>query len=159
VLGEIAAQRQALEDELTRFAGERSLAVKTTLTGVVSIPLVEGKPISREQFEQLPKERRASITAATEEVQERAGSYIHQVHQLEQEAVRRVQELDREVALFATEPLFNELEQRFGRPDLLSYLSDVKAEVLSHVSLVGLALALGVVDALAVRRRTAARAR
>lgn len=133
VLGEIAAQRQALEDELTRFAGERSLAVKTTLTGVVSIPLVEGKPISREQFEQLPKERRASITAATEEVQERAGSYIHQVHQLEQEAVRRVQELDREVALFATEPLFNELEQRFGRPDLLSYLSDVKAEVLSHV--------------------------
>ena len=62
-------------------------------------------------------------------MEERAASYAHQVHQLEQEAARRVQELDREVALFATGPLFHELEERFGgEPDLLAYLADVKAE-------------------------------
>jgi predicted ATP-dependent protease len=135
VLAEIAAQQEGLEGELTRFAAERELAIKTSLTGVASMPLVEGKPITREQFEQLPEERRHAITAATEEVHERAGSYLHQLRQLEKEAVNRVQELDRDVALFATEPLFHELEQRFGaHPEVLSYLADVKDNVLNHLS-------------------------
>ena len=135
VVGEIAEQRQRLEEELTRFAGERDVALKKTLTGAVSIPLVDGKPITREQFEQLPQTQRELITRATAEVQERATSFGHQVHQLEKEAQGRVQELEREVALFATAPLFHELEERYGdRPEVLSYLGDVKAEVIASLA-------------------------
>ena len=43
-------------EELKRFAAERDVAVETTVTGVIAIPLVDGKPISHEQFEQLPEE-------------------------------------------------------------------------------------------------------
>lgn len=134
VASEVEAQREALEKELRRFAAERAHALQMTLTGIASIPLVDGKPITREQFEHLPSERREAITEATKEVQDRAASYVRQVHQLEKEAAQRVQELDTEVTLFATAPLFHDLEARYAdQPEILEYLEDVKTDVLSHV--------------------------
>ncbi|HEU6443825.1 MAG TPA: ATP-binding protein [Gaiellaceae bacterium] len=134
VAAEIGAQREALEEELRQFAAERSLALQMSLTGIASMPLIDGKPITREQFEQLPAEQREAITGATKEVQDRAAGYIHQVHQLEKEAARRVEELDREVTLYATAPLFHELETHYGdQPEIVEYLEDVKADVLEHL--------------------------
>ena len=134
IVAEIAKQRQSEEDELTRFAAERMIALKTTLVGVASVPLVDGEPITRERFEQLPEAERAAISKATAEVEERAAGYIRQVHQLEQEAARRVHELEREVALFATEPLFREFEERYGdQPEVLAYLEDVKTDLLANL--------------------------
>jgi hypothetical protein len=96
IVGEVAAQRVQLEEGLKRFAAERGFALKTTLTGVVSMPLVHGKPISREQFEQLPEPHRRQITDSGAEVEQRTGRDIHRVHQLEKEAARRVHELEQE---------------------------------------------------------------
>jgi hypothetical protein len=121
IVAEIARQRQSEEDALTRFAAERMIALKTTLVGVASVPLVDGEPISRERFEELPAAERAAISKASTEVEERAAGFIRQVHQLDKEAARRVQELEREVALYATEPLFRELEERYGdQPEVLA---------------------------------------
>jgi len=132
---EVAARREREEEELTRFAAERRIALRTTLVGVASMPLVDGKPITREQFEKLPEEQRQGITKATAEVEERAAGFVRQVHRLEQEAARRVQELEQEVALFATEPLFHELGERFGdQPEVLAYLEDVKADLLTNLA-------------------------
>jgi len=134
IVAEIAKQRQVEEEQLTEFAAERMIALKTTLVGVASVPLVDGKPITRERFEQLPEEQRAAISKASAEVEERAGRFIHQVHQLEKEATRLVQELEREVALFTTDPLFRELEERFGdQPEVLAYLEDVKADLIANL--------------------------
>ncbi|GIU96090.1 MAG: ATP-dependent protease [Gaiellaceae bacterium] len=135
IVAEIAAKREREEQELTAFAAERMIALKTTLMGVASIPLVDGKPITREQFEQLPEEQRAAITRATAEVEERAASFIRQIRRLEQEAARRVRELEREVALFACEPLLRELRERFGDVEgVLAYLDAVQNDVLANIA-------------------------
>lgn len=134
ILGEIAEQRQQLERDLKEFAARRNIGMKTSLTGVVSMPLVGGEPITREQFEQLPEEQRESITKSSAEVEERTASYIHQVHQLEKEAARRIHDLEREVALYATEPLSRELEERYGdQPEIMEYLRGVKSELLTSL--------------------------
>jgi hypothetical protein len=131
ITAEIAAQRQREEEELTAFAAERMIALRTTVVGVASVPLVGGKPITREQFEQLPPEQQEAITKATAEVEERAGGFVRLVRRLEQEAARRERELEREVAVFATEPLFNELRERFGDVhEVLEYLDGVKSDLL-----------------------------
>ncbi len=134
IVAEIARQRQSEEDALTSFAAERSIALQTTVVGVASVPLVDGKPITRERFEQLPEEQRTEISTASAEVEERAAAYMRQVHQLAKEAARRVEGLEREVALFATEPLFRELHERYGdQPEVVAYLDDVRTDVLAKV--------------------------
>ncbi|HEY7537456.1 MAG TPA: ATP-binding protein [Gaiellaceae bacterium] len=135
ILGEIAAQRTRLEEELKAYAAERSVAIETTVTGVVSIPLLKGKPISREQFERLPESTRDQVTRASTEVEQQTGRYIHRLHQLEKEAARRVRELEQEVALFASERLFGELEETYReQPGVLAYLAEAKEDLLAHLA-------------------------
>jgi lon-related putative ATP-dependent protease len=98
------------------------------------MPLVDGKPISREEFEQLSQEQQAAITRATAEMEERIAGFLHQLRELEKEALDRVQRLDAEVALFATGPLFRELHDAFaGQPEVLAYLEQVKNDLIAHV--------------------------
>jgi lon-related putative ATP-dependent protease len=135
ITAEITAQRQQEEEELTAFAAERGIALRTTVVGVASVPLVDGKPITREQFDQLPEEQQESISRATSEVEEHAAGFVRQVRRLEGEASKRERELEREVALFATEPLFQDLRERFGDvPEVAEYLEDVKDDVLESLS-------------------------
>jgi lon-related putative ATP-dependent protease len=135
IAAEIAAEREREEEELTQFAAERMIALKTTLMGVASVPLVDGKPITREQFERLSEEQQAAITNATAEVEERAAGFVRQVRRLGQEAARRGHELEQEVALFASEPLFRELEERFAEePEVLAYLEAVKTDLLANLA-------------------------
>jgi lon-related putative ATP-dependent protease len=134
-VGEIQEQRHALDEELEHFAGEREYALKATVTGVVTVPLLQGEPLTVEAFEQLPAEDQERIKRAGKEIEERTARYAHQLHQLEKEATRRLAELERNVALFATGPLFRDLEERFrGEREVLAYLEEVKRELLASLS-------------------------
>ena len=135
IVTDVSGRREQEEEALTRFASERMIALKTTPLGVASMPLVDGKPVTREQFEQLPEEQRAAIARATAEVEERAAGFVRRLHRLEQEATQRVRELDREVALFATEPLFHDLADRFAdQPEVLEHLEDVKKDLIANLA-------------------------
>jgi len=134
-VGEIQEQRHALDEELEGFAGERDYALKVTVTGVVTVPVHDGEPLTVEAFEQLPAETQTEIRRAGKEIEDRTARYAHQVHRLEQEAARRQAELERNVALFATGPLFRDLEERFrAEPDVLAYLEEAKDELLGSLS-------------------------
>ena len=135
IVAEVAGRREREEQELTRFAADRKIALRMTPLGVASMPLVDGKPITREQFEGLPDDERAAITQATAEVEGRAAGFVRALHRLEQEATERVRELEREVALFATDPLFHDLAERFADvEEVLAHLDDVKRDVLASVA-------------------------
>jgi lon-related putative ATP-dependent protease len=135
VLAEAAARQEELEAELTQFAAERGFALRVDITGVVSIPLLDGKPITRDAFDELPDERREAITKAGSEIEEHTATFAHRLHELAKQAAAKVAELDREVALFATGPLFRDLEERYRSiPDVLSHLASVKQEMVAHLS-------------------------
>jgi lon-related putative ATP-dependent protease len=134
-VGEIQEQRHALDEELERFASERGYALKATVTGVVTVPLHDGEPLTVEAFEHLPAEEQEHIKQAGREIEERTAGFAHQLHQLEKEATRRLAELERNVALFATGPLFRDLEERFRTERaVLAYLEEVKHELLASLS-------------------------
>ena len=135
LVAEFAERRVSLEDELTRFASERGYALQTTITGVVSIPLIGGKPVTRDEFEQLPLEQQSQLHRRGKEIEEKTAAYAHQLRQLEKEAARRLKELEREVGLFAIGPLFRDLEERFGdSPEVVSHLADMKKEFLASLA-------------------------
>jgi lon-related putative ATP-dependent protease len=133
-LATIQERRHALDRELEHFAAERGYALKTTVAGVVTVPVVEGEPLSVEKFEALPEKQRENIRGAGKEIEERTAGYVHRLHELEKEAAQRLRELQHEVARFATGPLFRDLEDRFSDdPDVLGHLADVQREVLDNI--------------------------
>ena len=134
VLAEFARERERREQELTSFAAERNIAVKTTLTGVASVPIVDGKPITRSSSSTC---RRSSARRSRE-------AHARSRSRLPGTCTRYVTSRRRrpggwrsssgKVAVFATEPLYLELEERFGdKAEVLGYLADVKGEMLAHL--------------------------
>jgi lon-related putative ATP-dependent protease len=135
LVAEFAERRHALEEELVRFAAERDYALQTTVTGVVSLPLIDGNPVTRDEFDRLPLEQQARLHRLGKEIEEQTAAYAHRLRQLEKDASRGLKDLEREVALFATGPLFRDLEERFGdSPDLVSHLADMKREFLARIA-------------------------
>ena len=135
LLQDISRRRDELAAELKSFAHEREIAVEMTLVGVVSVPVVNGEPLTKERFEKLPPERQQQIEQRGHEVQERTGTYARALHELEKEATERVRGLDREVALFALGPLLQELREHFaGHEKLLAWLDAVRDDVHDHLA-------------------------
>jgi hypothetical protein len=133
-LAEASSRQEALQAELVEFAAARNFALQVGPTGIASIPLIDGKPITREEYAELDEARRETIATAGAEIEERTGAYARRLHQYAKEAAEKVQQLDREVALFATGPLFQELEARYtDQPEVLAYLDSVKRELLARL--------------------------
>jgi lon-related putative ATP-dependent protease len=131
---EIGMKRELLADELKSFARARGFKAELTPVGVTSAPLVDGHPLTHDQFEHLPAEQQEQIARASRELQEESASILHRLHQLEKETVKRIRDLERDVALFATGPLFQELRGRYADHDqVLAYLHDVEEDVLEHL--------------------------
>ena len=134
VASEVGKKRDLLAEELRDFAREREFEAEITPVGIATMPLLDGHPVTKEQFEHLPPEQQERITRATGELQEEATTYLHRLHRLERETVERIRELEREVALFAVGPLVQELRDRYAEePEVLSYLAQVEADVPEHL--------------------------
>lgn len=134
IVGQVQARRDELAERLRAYAGERQFALEITPTGVASAPLYEGKPLTKERFEQLPEEERERIQRATGEIQEETAAFVRSLHQLEKEAAESIRKLEREVALFALGPLFHELGDRYAdSKEVVAYLEQVQEDVLDHL--------------------------
>lgn len=134
VAAAVGERRDEITGDLKAFARARSFEVELTPLGIARVPIVEGRPLTREQFEHLPQEERERIERAGRELQEEASSALRRLQQLEKETASELAQLEREVALFAVGPLFQELRDRYPEnPDVLAYLVDVEEDMLEHV--------------------------
>jgi lon-related putative ATP-dependent protease len=135
LMADLARRREALAHGLRAFAAERDFALEITPVGVVTVPLIQGKPLTPERAASLDPIRRTEIERRKEEIEERTVGFAREMHLLAKDATERMRALEREVASFALEPLFHDLAERYAQvPDVLRYLDAVRADVLAHVS-------------------------
>lgn len=120
--------------ELVSFAIERSIALRATPAGFLSVPVIDGKTISDEDFEKLPKEKKAEFEKKMEEVQVKIRSTLRQARHIEKQERERVRELDRDVAQFAIGPLLDDLREKYqDNPVLQKYFDQVQKDVPGHL--------------------------
>jgi lon-related putative ATP-dependent protease len=128
-VGDVQAERNRLLREL-----EQEARTQPTPMGVVTLPLAEGKPMSREQFEQLPEEERRELEARTEQFREKIADALNRARELEKEARRRVEELDRNEAMLAIGGRLQELKQRYqDHEHVIRFLDRMANDVVEHL--------------------------
>lgn len=133
-VGDVQAERNRILRELEQEARSQGLMLQATPMGVVTLPLADGKPMSREQFEQLPEEERRDLEARTERFREKIADALAQARELEKEARRRVEELDRNEALLAIGGRLEELKQKYhDHSQVVSYLDRVANDIVEHL--------------------------
>ncbi len=125
-------QEGALE-ELRQEAAGQNIALIRTQAGLAFAPLKEKEVIKPDEFMELPEEERETIEGQIEELQVKLQQIIRQVPQWIRQSRSRVKALNEEIALFAIEPLFVEIREKFkDLPEVLAFIDAVKADAIKN---------------------------
>ncbi len=128
-------RRTALLDEMETRCRELGFAVQRTPIGINTLPLRDnGEPLSQEEYDALPKEKRDQIRERQGEVQAVIQERLQAVAQLDEQREEEIKTLAKEAVLFMIEPHFSQLQSRYeGLAKVIDHLNAVKSDVANSL--------------------------
>jgi lon-related putative ATP-dependent protease len=127
-------KEKAILANLGKEAGEKSLAINRTPEGYQVIPLVEGKPVSNEEFSGLPDEEQKRMEAEMQTIRKGLEATVGQVNTVRQEMSSEVEKLVGRVAeTIVTERMAHLVDTYAQSPAIVAYLEEVKSELIENV--------------------------
>jgi lon-related putative ATP-dependent protease len=128
-------QRQELLSQMGDKSQEEGFLLQMSPMGLLIIPVMEGKPLSEEEFRALSPEVREDLQQKREGLQEELKRAMRQVRGLEKKASEELQKLDQEVALYTVAPSVSELVEKYeGLPEVVAYLKEVRDDIVENLS-------------------------
>jgi lon-related putative ATP-dependent protease len=129
-------QKQETEiiQQLDKIAKEGDLGINKTGEGLQTIPLKGGKPITKEAFLALPKQKQEQIESAVQTFQGEIDAALRAVSKIRQERGTAVEALMGETALsVVSEQMTSILKSYDTCPEIKTYLGDVRADLVENV--------------------------
>jgi len=131
----IESEQEAALGELREHAQAGGIAFELTPTGVLTVPLRGGQPMTPADFAGLPEPVRSRYQRAIEELGPRIQAFLTNMRSRQREARRRLRALEHEVALFAVGHLIDELKERYADSDkLTAWLTSVQEDVIENLA-------------------------
>lgn len=128
-------QRQELTSQMGEKAQEEGFLLQMSPMGLLTIPVMEGKPLSEEEFMALSQEVKEEVLKKREGLQEELKRVMRQLTGLEKKANEALQKLDQEIALYAVGPSVNELSEKYKDfPEVVAYLKEVQDDMVENLS-------------------------
>jgi lon-related putative ATP-dependent protease len=122
---------KAVFSKIEKKAAKKGFILKRTASSLSVVPAKDGKPISQEDFETLPKEEKSQREEESRLLQENLSDILREVRTIEKGVKERINALDREVTQYVVTPLINELLDKFKDfPEVVNYLQIVREDIL-----------------------------
>ncbi|MSQ26562.1 MAG: ATP-dependent protease [Dehalococcoidia bacterium] len=127
-------RREQLYGELSEKAKQRGLSVQFSPSGVATVPLVEGRPMTPEEYAALADEARDRIRDLGESLQEHILAFMKAVRDAEQTTLQEIRKLDRDSALFAIGHLVEQVAATYeDTPDVVAFLEQIQEDMVEHL--------------------------
>ena len=134
ILSALNKERERRFQELSQRATLAGFALQATPLGVILIPMRGGRPLSDAEFNALPKEEREELQRRREALQNELKATMKELRRLERETQQKLQELDRQVALFLVGDLVDDLVEKYrDLPEVVEYLQEVQKDILENI--------------------------
>jgi hypothetical protein len=133
-LGKLDKERETVVGEVNESAAKQGFTIQMGPTGLMIIPVIDGKPLTQEEFEALPKETQAGIIQKREALDTDLRSGFRKVRELDAKGMEVVTKLNSEIALYAIGHLLAGLKEKYGKmPEVLSYIDSVQKDILDNL--------------------------
>lgn len=134
ILRKMTQKRQRVVAKMGEVASKEGFTMQLTAIGLSLVPVVQGKPVSEDEFSSLPANVQQSIVQKRGDLQEELLQYIKQIRDLETKAAEEVAEFDRDVALYAIEHLMSNILAKYKAYDSITeYLHEIQAHVVENL--------------------------
>ena len=127
---ELDGRRGTILEALRHEAEGMGFALQFGQSGIVSPPIIDGRPASEEVFAALPETQRDSIMEQRRVLERTVQEALLKVRGLERETGEKTTKLDEEVAAYATSHLFEPLIERYGADvEIREFLEAVSGDI------------------------------
>jgi lon-related putative ATP-dependent protease len=135
-LGKLNKEREDIVGQVNESAAKQGFSIQIGPTGLIIIPVIDGKPLTQEEFEALPKETQAGIIQKREALDIDLRSGFRQVRELGAKEMEVVTQLNSEIALYAIGHLLAGLKEKYGKiNNVLSYIDSVQKDILDNLDI------------------------
>jgi len=125
----------ALSEEIDKIATKLGFKVNYSPTGVFTIPVIDGKQVKPEEYQNLPEDQKKEIEKNRQILQNEINSAIKRGQQLERDLREKIEGLDKKIGLFAIEGLIEELKQNYAHnEEILVYFDNVKDDIVNNLT-------------------------
>jgi len=130
----IEEERQNLFSQLNKRAQEQGFILRSAPIGLITIPVVNGKPLSDQEFIALDAEEKEEIQRKREELSADLRSAMRQLRGLGRKIDEEIEKVNRDVALNATGHLFDDLREDYKEfPEVVTYLQEAQNDMLGDL--------------------------
>ncbi len=121
---------------LKREAAEAGFLLKQGPNGFYFNPVKEGKKLSVDEYEALPRDVQEEMEKQGRMFQQKLEDILVFTRQLERETKQNIADLDRQIVLVAAGPLVKRLQEKYGEyPGVLEYLQGILDDVARNLEL------------------------
>ena len=128
-------KKQELMKELNQKAQKAGFVLQRSQIGMLIVPVINGQTINEQQFSILPQNVKEEIQEKRRNLQDELRVAFRQFRDVDREAEAAVEKFNKEVAVFALDPLLDSLKEKYGEIDeCAEYLESVKQDILDNLS-------------------------
>lgn len=134
IQGRFQEREKLLFSDLDKRAKEEKFFFKRTPVEIITVPLVDGRPMTDREFLSLTEEEREEIMEKQESFKDELKQIVRKARDLEKEFATTVYDLDQRIALFSIQgPLEELLEKYAGQESVIDYLQAIKENILDNL--------------------------
>lgn len=132
---EFEEKREALLEKLNQKTMIQGFQVKSTENGVYMMPVLDGKTLAEEEFEELDESVKREFEERSALVQEQIFQALAEIKVIEREADKKVDEWQSNIALMTINVHINSIKANYKRNKKIgTYLDNVKKDILKNIN-------------------------
>lgn len=136
IYSQVKKKRQEKMQELYKYAEEQGFVLKGSNAGYLSIPILDGKEIDAETYENLDSEIKQKIADKSINVHEKAGEVIKKVQETDNEGKEKIKEAQDNLALSAIGHIIKKISEKYKENEkIVKYLEDIKKDILENINI------------------------
>jgi predicted ATP-dependent protease len=131
---DLASERERMFEALQAEAGSRGLAVNATPMGITTVPVIDGRPITREQYDLLPDDRKQEIQRHQQELESIIAQMAPNLRRLDRRGAQMLADLDRQVMLTILNPLIEDLKDDYkSEPQVVDFIDRLAEDIVANL--------------------------
>jgi len=133
IVGGYEKRRQDLLTDLAEKARRDGFLFQITPIGPVFVPVMQGKPLTDEEFLSLTPKVREELVKKRESLESRFKDAVGDIRGLERKLSEELSQADKEITLYAIGSMANELIEKYKHfPEVASYLKDLQEDMVEN---------------------------
>lgn len=120
--------------ELEKTAKTKNFGVKSTRMGIVTVPILDGKPLSEKDYAELSEEQKEKIESERNVLEPEVLDFARKVRSIESDTKQKLEDLRSEVGEYVVGSSMDALIKEYSEhKEIRDYLKEVKEHILENL--------------------------